>query len=181
MGDMIFLRCHIRRDAPTSRYSALSFDHLVGSHEQSLRHVEAECLGSLEVDGKNKFARLLDRQVGWLAAFENSPDIIDTQLAIEVYVGGVAHQAARNDVRENRIHRRNFVLRRQLQDFVAIAQIEEKRKNTDDERAGTAFDNAREGCVEILLAATFEDNELPPECTRRRIHVVRLLLERRKP
>src|SRR5262249_41898113 len=39
------------------------------------RNCEAQCFGSLLVDHKLKFCRLLDRQIGWFFALENSPDV----------------------------------------------------------------------------------------------------------
>src|SRR5258708_1145836 len=49
------------------------FDHLVGGHLHDQWHCQAERLRRLEVDGQLEFHCLLDRQVGWLFAFENSP------------------------------------------------------------------------------------------------------------
>src|ERR1700758_2927149 len=45
----------------TSLRLAHSFDHLVGDLLKMQWHVEAECLGGLEVDVKGKLRRLFDR------------------------------------------------------------------------------------------------------------------------
>src|SRR5262249_33455512 len=48
-----------------------SLDHLVGAREQHRRHLQAERISGLEVDGEFKFCRLLDWQIGWHGPLEN--------------------------------------------------------------------------------------------------------------
>jgi hypothetical protein len=54
-------------------------DHLVGDGEHARRNVQAERLGSLEIDDQLKFGRLQDRQVGGLLTLEN-PANVDAKL-----------------------------------------------------------------------------------------------------
>ena len=54
---------------------ASSFDHLVGPGEQRLRHIEAERLGGLEVDGQFKFRRLLNGKIGRFGSLQDAIDI----------------------------------------------------------------------------------------------------------
>src|SRR5258708_3390792 len=54
-------------------------------------------------------------------------------------------------------------------------------KSTDDERAGPAFDNGREGRLEVTFAVNFQDNDLSPERARCLKYVTLLVLERRMP
>ena len=50
-------------------------DHLVGEREQSVRHVEAEHSGRLNVDDQLEFGRLHNRQVRGFHAFEDPAGI----------------------------------------------------------------------------------------------------------
>src|ERR1700730_3289875 len=51
-------------------------------------------------------------------------------------------------------------------------------EGTDDESAGRAFDKRSESRLEVLGAATFQDNDIPPERKPGRNHVARQLLVR---
>ena len=50
-------------------------DHLVGGHEQLVRHSEAEHPGGLGVDHQLELGRLHNRQIGGLGAFEDAASI----------------------------------------------------------------------------------------------------------
>src|SRR5215471_18258696 len=114
MGDMIFLRCHVRRDAPTSRYSALLFDHLVGAGEERRWHSNAKRLGGFHIDDQLETSRLLHRQIGGLDAFEDFVDV-DGSLAKKVRIyRGVRHQPAFVDEPARHGNRRHAALQRQI-------------------------------------------------------------------
>jgi len=51
-------------------------DHLIRPQQQRLRDREAERLGGLEVDYQLKLGWLLDGEVSWLGALENSTRVI---------------------------------------------------------------------------------------------------------
>ena len=48
----------------------LSFDHFVGAQQYYRRHLEAERLGSFEVDYQVKLDWLLHWQIGWLGSLQ---------------------------------------------------------------------------------------------------------------
>ena len=82
------------RTLAVQRKQRLLFDDLVGAREQHRRKVEAERLGSLEIDDEFELGRLQHRKVGRLVALENSANV-DTGLAIRIYnAGAVADQTA---------------------------------------------------------------------------------------
>ena len=57
--------------------------HLVGAGLQGKWHGKAECLGSLQINHEFKLGRLLNGQVRWLGAFENSGGV-NAKLAISI-------------------------------------------------------------------------------------------------
>ena len=95
MGDMIFLRCHIRRDAPTSRYSALLFDHLVGACEERRWHSNAKRIGGFHIDDQLETSWLLDRQIGGPGAFEDFVDVHGSLCAPSGAMPSEAHDGSR--------------------------------------------------------------------------------------
>src|SRR5262245_512178 len=147
-----------------SGHCARLFDHLVGEGEHTRRNCEAKRFGSLEVDQQLKFGRPDDRKVGGLFALKYPADI-NAGLAKGVgVIRGVAHQAAPVDVVATGVDRRYLVPRRKRQNLVDVA----KCKGADDERPSLALDERLEGHFVVAIAASFQDSNLPPECTRRR-------------
>ena len=60
-----------------------SFDYLVGSVQEAVRHCETYGLGGFQIDHKIEFSRLNDWQVGGLGALENSTGV-DAGLPVQV-------------------------------------------------------------------------------------------------
>jgi hypothetical protein len=50
------------------------FDHLVGAQQDRCRQIDAERLGSLEIDDRLELDRPLERQIARFGAFENLVD-----------------------------------------------------------------------------------------------------------
>jgi hypothetical protein len=63
-------------------------DHLVGGHKQGLRNVEAEGLGSLQVDGKLDPCRLLHWEISRLLALYNAPRVAADQMQVARVTSG---------------------------------------------------------------------------------------------
>src|SRR5262249_3190635 len=102
------------RAALSGPTSSCLFDHLVGGHEQFVRHSESEHPGSRGVDDELELARLQNRQIRGLRALKYTAGI-DAELTPRVRdVGCVAHEPADCGVVTPRIRRGNRVARRQV-------------------------------------------------------------------
>ncbi len=67
--------CEAAGAAPVLSRGRQLFDHLVSSHQQCLRNRYTHRLSGLEINHQLKLGRLLDRDVGDLAAMEELDDL----------------------------------------------------------------------------------------------------------
>src|SRR6266508_3012965 len=100
--------------------STPSFDHLVGTHEQRRRHVEAERPRRLEIDGRFVFGWRLYRKVGRLSAAQNAVDIRRRSPILVDHVRRVGHETAGRDKEAVRVDRRQAMARRERDDEIAM-------------------------------------------------------------
>src|SRR5262245_53382694 len=136
-------------------------------------HLEAERLGSLEVDDQLDFGGLLDRQVGGFLALENAARVEATQAKHIGVVVSVAHEPAGGSEFGKLVERRNPVAKRQCGELFDSAGEECIR--TNDESAGTQLGGqGREGRIDLSVRARIQNVELQPELARRYLQLLHL-------
>src|ERR1700730_383174 len=86
-------KCHMQTSRPAANFPVL-FNHLVCTSQQRSWNIDAQDLRSLEVDEQFKLGRLLDRQVGWLATFEDFVHVGAAQPEGVGDVRSIGHQPA---------------------------------------------------------------------------------------
>src|SRR5205814_1643620 len=85
------------------------FDHLVGAGEQRRGHLEAQCLGSLQVDYQLEPGWLGDRQIARFGAFEYPPCISARIVTSSLEAGSVAGQTTKYSELTKLVGRRNRI------------------------------------------------------------------------
>src|SRR6516162_6150496 len=152
-----------RREARQIRVAS-SFDHLVGEREQSIRHVETERLGGLEIDHELELGRLHHRQISRLLALEYSPGI-DADLAVSIgYAGRVAHQTTGRDKLAQVIDRGNRMPGRQRDN--PFPMREHERASTVEQRTSPMLDERCKGGLDVAVAADIDNDEFLPDRSR---------------
>ena len=97
-----------RRSHPTqSGRSRSLLDHLVGAHQERLRHGELQRLRGFEVDDQLESCRLLDREIGWLGTLEDLAGVNADQAKGSCEAWSIADQAAGSGEFAPRTDRRN--------------------------------------------------------------------------
>src|SRR5262245_31058274 len=91
----------------------LSFDHLVGTGKQRIRHRQAEGLSGLEVDDKLEFRRVLHRKVCHLPTLEDAINATGRAAVRVDCVGAVRGQATTRDKEAKGVDRRQSLSCRQ--------------------------------------------------------------------
>src|SRR5262245_14561461 len=131
MNSRRFINAPEAQDGKTRTSRAL-FDHLVGSVLDRLRHGDAECLRSPEVDDQLDFRCLLHRKILRLLSLEN-PAGVDTDLTGRLRkAAAVAHKAAGDGKLTKLGHRRHSVTGRQRPELFSPA--DEECVGSDHER-----------------------------------------------
>src|SRR3974390_1247539 len=99
---------------------AFLLDHLVGGHEQTRRHGQAERLRRFEVDDRFELGRRLHRKIGRFVAAQDAVDI-GRPLPIHVdVVGPVGHETTGGDEQTLPVDRRQTVPGRERNDEIAV-------------------------------------------------------------
>jgi hypothetical protein len=117
--------------------------------KQQLRHVDAEGLGSLEIDDQLELGRLLDRKVAWFLTFEDSRDVNACLVLGVRKAGRIADQAPGDDELPKRVHRRNRVEARQRHQLFAAAI--EKRGVREEKGFDSSLNECREGRIDLVF------------------------------
>src|SRR5215470_14194839 len=97
-------------------YRLLSFDHLICSTQQRLRHGQAERPGGLEVDDQVELRRLFHGQVTGLGALEDLVDVARGAPEEVREVCSIGHETTGLDKGRQGEDRRQPVLERQIRE-----------------------------------------------------------------
>src|SRR5262245_33932372 len=96
-----------------------SFDHLVGGHQQLVRHREAERLHGPEIDHQLEFRGLFDWEVGRLGALEDLVHVLRGTTVHLPNIDSVGHQPANLRKISEGVYRRHSEPGRELRDLPA--------------------------------------------------------------
>src|SRR5215469_13542452 len=123
-------------DSRTAAKTSL-FNHLVGGVEHRLRYGQVKRFGGFAIDSELGFRGLLERQVGWLLAFQNTTSV-DADNAIGVgKIRSVTHQPAGRDKLGQSMDRRHTKACREGSEVIELTV--EVWICPDDERANFQF------------------------------------------
>src|SRR5262249_7116452 len=107
------------------------FDHLVGSRKYRRRHIEAERLGSPEIDNELELGRLLDRDAACLRPAQDLVDQVTGPPKQVRQIGPVGDQAACLDLLARAVNRWQSRAQRQAVEPDPVAGEERIRLNVD--------------------------------------------------
>src|SRR5258706_10643466 len=82
------------RKVPRSEVGAESFDYFVGERHQIRRQLNSGGICGFQIDHERIASRLLERQITWVRALEDTGDKVAGALERLVQIRAIRHQAA---------------------------------------------------------------------------------------
>src|SRR5262245_62979782 len=115
-----------------TRRDIASLDHLVGAQHETSRNVEADGLGSPQIDDQLEPRRLLDRQIGRLGAAQQRGELPAHYVAIELKdAGPIANEATLLRPFRPLIHGRQLQCRSAVQNDLSVVEEERGRQHVE--------------------------------------------------
>src|SRR5215813_10754092 len=137
---------------PSLRDDARSFNHLVRPCEQHRRHIESQCIGSLQIDHQFELGRRLQGKIARISALQ---DPVDVGCGAAEDIGGidaVGNQTAARSKHPQWIDCGQAVARCQHNDQITMAGGEGIRQ--DDQAAGRLGSKISDGALELAIVVS---------------------------
>src|SRR5215471_13166817 len=137
---------------PSLRDDARSFNHLVRPCEQHRRHIESQCIGSLQIDHQFELGRRLQGKIARISALQDPVDVGCGAAEDIAGIDAVGNQTAARSKHAQWIDCGQAVARCQRNDQITMADGEGIRQ--DDQAAGLLGSEISDGALELAIVVS---------------------------